>query len=51
MPLPLWTTSTISSPPWMGQDVDPRCPGIDRVFDQFLDDAGGPLDHFACGDL
>ena len=32
-------------------DVDPRRPGIDGVFQQLLDDASGPLDHLAGGDL
>ena len=34
----------------VGEDVDPAGAGIDGVFDQFLDHAGGPLDHFAGGD-
>ena len=32
-------------------DVDARCAGVDGVFQQFLDDAGGPLDDLAGGDL
>ena len=44
-------------------DVDERAPavldgdgdafgfGVERILDQFLHDRGGPLDHFACGDL
>ncbi len=33
-----------------GGDLDAARAGIDRVFDQFLDDARWPLDHFAGGD-
>src|SRR5207253_1875888 len=32
-------------------DVDARAAGVDAVFQQFLDDAGRPLDDFAGGDL
>ena len=32
-------------------NVDARSTGIDRILDEFLDDAGGALDHFAGGDL
>jgi hypothetical protein len=32
-------------------DVDACGTGIDRILDEFLDDAGGALDHFAGGDL
>ena len=34
----------------VGQHVDPARAGIERVFDQFLDDARRPLDHLAGGD-
>ena len=33
------------------RNVDPRRPRIDRVLHQLLDDARGPLDHLAGGDL
>ena len=29
--------------------IDPRCASVDCVFDQFLDDASGPLDHLTRG--
>ena len=34
-------------------DVDLNAPraGVDRVFEELLDDRGRPLDHFAGGDL
>jgi hypothetical protein len=31
--------------------VDALAPGVHGVFQEFLNDAGGPLDHFAGGDL
>jgi hypothetical protein len=31
-------------------DVNPRGPGVERVLDQLLDHAGGPLDALAGGD-
>ncbi len=34
----------------VGEDIDPAGAGVDGVLDQFLDHAGGPLDHFAGGD-
>jgi len=34
----------------VGEDVDAAGPGIDGVFDQFLDYARGTFDHFAGGD-
>ena len=34
----------------IGEDVDPAGAGVDGVLDQFLDHAGGALDHFAGGD-
>ena len=36
-----------------GLDFDghARGPGVEGIFDQFLDDAGGAFDHFAGGDL
>ena len=34
----------------IGEDVDPAGAGVDGVFHQFLDHAGGTLDHFAGGD-
>ncbi len=33
-----------------GDDLDPSGARIDGVFDELLDDAGRPLDHFAGGD-
>ncbi len=36
--------------PAIGENVDTACPGIERVFDQFLDDARRPFDHLARGD-
>ena len=32
-------------------DVDARAAGVDAVFQQLLDDAGGPFDDLAGGDL
>ena len=32
-------------------DVDARAAGVEAVFQQLLDDAGGPLDDLAGGDL
>jgi len=37
--------------PLLYRDVDPRGAGVERVFQQFLDHAGRPLDDFAGGDL
>ena len=37
-------------PAAVGENVDRRGAGVERVLDQFLDDAGRPLDHFAGGD-
>ena len=34
----------------VGQHVDAVRAGIERIFDQFLDDARRPLDHLAGGD-
>jgi hypothetical protein len=34
----------------VGQDVDLGRAGIERVLDQFFDDAGRPLDDFTGGD-
>ncbi len=39
------------APPLLHRHVDVGRAGIDGVFQQFLDDAGRPLDHFARGDL
>ena len=33
------------------RNLDARRPGIERVFHQFLDDARGPFDDLAGGDL
>ena len=33
------------------RNPDARCPSIDRVFDEFLDDRSWPFDDFAGGDL
>jgi len=32
-------------------NLPPPRPGIQRIFDQFLDHRGRALDHLACGDL
>ena len=32
-------------------DVDPRCAGIQAVFQYLLDDGSGALDHFTSGNL
>src|SRR5262249_15112607 len=37
--------------PLLDVDIDARAAGVDAVFQQFLDDAGGALDDFAGGDL
>ena len=37
-------------PAWISTVMRAAC-GVERVFDQFLHDAGGALDHFAGGDL
>ena len=37
--------------PLRHRHVDSRCTGIDGVFQQFLYDAGRPLDNLAGGDL
>ena len=34
----------------IGEHVDAVRAGVERVLDQFLDDAGRPLDHLAGGD-
>ena len=34
----------------VAENVDPAGAGVDGVFNQFLDHAGRPLDHFAGGD-
>ena len=39
-----------SPPAAVGEDIDAARPGIERVFDQFLDHAGRSLDHLARGD-
>ncbi len=36
--------------PAVGEDVDARCAGIERILQEFLDHARRPLDHFARGD-
>ena len=33
------------------RDFDPSRPGVNRIFDQLLDDGGRPLDHLPGGDL
>ncbi len=37
-------------PAAVGDDLDPGRAGVERVLDQFLDDARRPLDHLAGGD-
>jgi hypothetical protein len=34
----------------VGQHIDAARPGVERILDQFLDDARRPLDHLARGD-
>jgi hypothetical protein len=35
----------------LGVHIDTPAAGVHGVFEQLLDDAGGPLDDLACGDL
>ena len=50
MPLPSSVTAISAAAAALGHDVDACRAGIERILDQFLDDARRPLDHFAGGD-
>ncbi|MCK7496031.1 MAG: hypothetical protein MZW92_37560 [Comamonadaceae bacterium] len=51
MPWPLSLTRIIRRPPLVDLQADIRCPGIQCVFDQFLNHRGGAFHHLAGGDL
>ena len=51
MPQPSSTTSISSMPPPCDRDPDPGGAGVDRVFDQLLDDRDRALDDLSGGDL
>ena len=50
MPLPSSVTSTRSRPPADSRIATDLRAGVERVFDQFFQGAGRPLDHLARGD-